>query len=65
MSNSTLTSASASLRDRCLALADELAECGGIDRVDDGDIELAMAGLNDSNVYATAEALAYLADWFN
>jgi hypothetical protein len=49
---------------RCLALADELADFG-IDRVDDGDLALAFEGLTESNLYATAEAIAYLGDWFN
>jgi hypothetical protein len=52
------------LRDRCLALADELADFG-IDRVDDRDLELAFEGLTEANLYATAEAIAYLGDWFN
>jgi hypothetical protein len=49
---------------RCLALADELAE-NGIDRVDDGDLALAFEGLTEANLYATAESIAYLGDWFN
>ena len=52
------------LRDRCLALADELADFG-IDRVDDRDLALALEGLTEANLYATAEAIAYLGDWFN
>ena len=51
------------LRTRCLDLADELADFG-IDRVDDGDLELALSGLTEANLYATAEAIAYLGDWF-
>jgi hypothetical protein len=54
----------APLRDRCLALADELADFG-IDRVDDRDLKLALDGLTEANLYATAEAIAYLGDWFN
>lgn len=52
------------LRTRCLNLADELADFG-IDRVDDGDLELALSGLTEANLYATAEAIAFLGDWFN
>jgi hypothetical protein len=51
------------LRDRCLALAEELADFG-IDRVDDRDLEMAFEGLTEANLYATAEAIAYLGDWF-
>ena len=51
------------LRDRCLALADELTDFD-LDRVDDRDLELAFEGLTEANLYATAEAIAYLADWF-
>lgn len=51
------------LRDRCLALADELADFG-IDYCPDADLELALEGLTEANLYATAEAIAYLADWF-
>ena len=51
------------LRTRCLNLADELADFG-IDRVDDADLELALSGLTEANLYATAEAIAYLGDWF-
>ena len=59
-----LIAATPTLRDRCLALADELADFG-IDRVDDRDLELAFEGLTEANLYATAEAIAYLGDWFN
>jgi hypothetical protein len=52
------------LRTRCLDLAEELADFG-IDRVDDADLELALSGLTEANLYATAEAIAYLGDWFN
>jgi hypothetical protein len=52
------------LRDRCLALADELSDYG-IDRVDDRDLTLALEGLTEANFYATAEAIAWLGDWFN
>ena len=58
-----LTAITPTLRDRCLALADELADFG-IDRVDDRDLELAFEGLTEANLYATAEAIATLADWF-
>jgi len=51
------------LRDRCLALADELADFG-IDYCPDADLELALEGLTEANLYATAEAIATLADWF-
>jgi len=51
------------LRDRCLALADELTD-SDLDRVDDRDLKLALEGLTEANLYATAEALADLADWF-
>ena len=55
------------LRDRCLALADVLANevNGDLDRVDDRDLKLALEGLTEANLYATAEALADLAAWFN
>ena len=52
------------LRTRCLDLAEALADFG-IDRVDDGDLKLALSGLTEANLYATAEAIAYLGDWFN
>ena len=52
------------LRDRCLALAEELTD-SDLDRVDDRDLRLALEGLTEANLYATAEALADLADWFN
>ena len=54
------------LRDRCLALAEGLANevNGDLDRVDDADLELALEGLTEANLYATAEALADLAAWF-
>ena len=51
------------LRDRCLALAEELTDFD-LDRVDDRDLKLALEGLTEANLYATAEALADLADWF-
>ena len=51
------------LRDRCLALAEELTD-SDLDRVDDRDLKLALEGLTEANLYATAEALADLADWF-
>ena len=55
------------LRDRCVALAEGLANevNGDLDRVDDRDLELALEGLTEANLYATAEALADLAAWFN
>lgn len=52
------------LRDRCLALAEDLTDFD-LDRVDDRDLRLALEGLTEDNLYATAEALADLADWFN
>jgi hypothetical protein len=51
------------LRDRCLELADELSDFG-IDYCPDADLALALEGLTEANLYATAEAIAYLADWF-
>ena len=51
------------LRDRCLALADGLSDFG-IDYCPDADLELALEGLTEANLYATAEAIASLADWF-
>ena len=51
------------LRDRCVALADELSDFG-IDYCPDGDLALALDGLTEANLYATAEAIASLADWF-
>jgi hypothetical protein len=51
------------LRDRCLALADELTDFD-LDRVDDRDLELALEGLTEANLVEKAEALADLADWF-
>ena len=52
------------LQTRCLELAEELSDFG-IDRVDQGDLYLAFEGLTESNLYATAEAIASLGDWFN
>ena len=52
------------LRDRCLALADELADFG-IDRVDDRHLALALDGLTEANLYDTAVEIANLGDWFN
>lgn len=52
------------LRTRCLDLADELAE-NGIGRVDDRDLDLALEGLTESNLYDTACEIANLGDWFN
>jgi hypothetical protein len=52
------------LRTRCLDLAEELAE-NGIDRVDDRDLRRELEGLTEANLYATAEAIASLGDWFN
>jgi hypothetical protein len=51
------------LRDRCLALAAELTDFE-IDYCPDADLELALEGLTEANLYATAEAIATLADWF-
>ena len=51
------------LRDRCLALADELTDFD-LDRVDDRDLELALEGLTEANLVEKAEALADLAAWF-
>ena len=52
------------LQTRCLTLAEELSDFG-IDRVDQRDLDLAFEGLTESNLYATAEAIAWLGDWFN
>jgi hypothetical protein len=43
-------------------LADEVN--GDLNRVDDRDLKLALEGLTETNLYATAEALADLAAWF-
>ena len=51
------------LRDRCLALAEELTDFD-LDRVDDRDLRRELKGLTEANLYATAEAIADLADWF-
>jgi hypothetical protein len=51
------------LRDRCLALADELADFG-IDYCPDADLELALEGLTEANLYDTACEIANLGDWF-
>ena len=55
------------LRDRCLELAEGLANevNGDLDRVDDADLELALEGLTEANLVEKAEALADLAAWFN
>ena len=52
------------LRDRCVALAEELSDFG-IDRVDDRDLALALDGLTEANLVEKAEAIADLAAWFN
>ena len=52
------------LRARCLELADELADFG-IGRVDDRDLELALEGLTEANLYDTAVEIANLGDWYN
>ena len=54
------------LRSRCLDLADEMAQeiNGNLFYVPDEDIESCLAGLTEANLYATAEAIAYLGDWF-
>ena len=51
------------LRDRCLALAEELADFG-LDYCPDADLELALEGLTEANLYDTAVELANLGDWF-
>jgi hypothetical protein len=52
------------LRSRCLSLAIQMSE-NGIDRVDDRDLRRELEGLTEANLYATAEAIASLGDWFN
>ena len=59
-----LAAEAAALRDRCLALAEELSTFG-IDSCPDFDLELALKGLTEANLQATAEEIADLADWFN
>ncbi len=55
------------LRDRCLALAGEMADeiNGDIDRVDPDDLEDALSGLTEFNLVAKAAALAGMAAWAN
>lgn len=50
------------LRDRCLALANELTNFD-LDGVDDRDLELAFEGLTEANLVEKAEDIADLADW--
>ena len=52
------------LQTRCLDLANDLADFA-LDGIDADDLDLAFEGLTESNLYATAEAIAYLGDWFN
>ena len=56
-----------SLRDRCLALAEGLANevNGDLDRVDDADLEDILQGLTEGNLTEKAEEVADLAYWFN
>jgi hypothetical protein len=62
MENLTLT-----LRDRCLAYAEEIAAeiNGDLDRVDQGDLDTVLEGLTEDNLVDKAGALADLAAWFN
>ncbi len=55
------------LRDRCLALADEMAQeiNGNLFYVPDEDIEACLADLTEANLTDTAVELANLAAWFN
>ncbi len=55
------------LRDRCLTLADEMAQeiNGDLDYVDQGDLDTALEGLTEDNLVDKAGALADLAAWFN
>jgi hypothetical protein len=61
-----LIAATPTLRDRCLEVAEVIANMvnGDLDRVDDADLELALEGLTEANLVAKAEALADLAAWF-
>jgi hypothetical protein len=56
-----------SLRDRCLALADDMAQeiNGNLFYVPDEDIESCLADLTETNLQDTAAELANLACWFN
>lgn len=56
-----------SLRDRCLDLADEMAQeiNGNLFYVPDEDIESCLADLTEDNLEETAGELAHLAAWFN
>ena len=58
---------SMTLQDRCLTLADALADeiNGELGLVPDEDVERILAGLTESNLNETAEELAQLAAWFN
>ena len=58
---------SMTLQDRCIALADALADeiNGNLSYVPDEEIESCLAGLTESNLNETAEELAQLAAWFN
>ena len=47
------------LRTRCLNLADELADFP-IDSISSSDLELALEGLTEDNLYATAEVIVFL-----
>ena len=55
------------LRDRCLALAEGLANevNRDLDRVDDADLEDILQGLTEGNLTEKAEEVADLAYWFN
>ena len=55
------------LQDRCLTLADVLADeiNGNLCYVPDEEIESCLADLTPDNLNETAEQLAQLASWFN
>jgi hypothetical protein len=55
------------LRDRCLPLAEGLANevNRDLDRVDDADLEDILQGLTEGNLTEKAEEVADLAYWFN
>jgi hypothetical protein len=57
----------ATLRDRCLALAEELAAetNGDLYYVPDEDLEAVLTGLTEGNLADKAGDLADLAHWFN
>ena len=50
------------LRTRCLDLANDLADFA-LDGIAPADLELAFDGLTEANLYATAEAIVFLAEF--